>query len=351
MAGYLTSRLAQAVGVLWAAFTATFLILFALPGDAVSLLLGPDGENDLTPEQLQEVRERYGLHLPLHQQYLNRLGGLLRGDLGVSYVNERPVRDLILEVVPQTLQIATIGLVLGVLVGAAIAVAATFSTFAWLRRLLTALPPLGVAVPSFWLGLSLLQVFSFAHPVFPAMGNQGWRSLVLPAVTLAVPAAATVAQLLNKGLETALTQPYIETARAKGAGRWRVHLRHALRNAALPTFTLTGLMVGGVLGGAVVTETVFSRAGLGRLTATSVANRDVPTVLGIVVLAAAVYVVVNLLVDLVYPVIDPRVATRHRRGRPTAEPPAATDRPDEPLRHGDSPAVAAPLRPEGLTRG
>lgn len=317
MARYLATRGAQAVGVLWAAYTATFLILFALPGDAVSLLLGPDGENDLTPEQLQEVRERYGLDLPLYQQYLTRLWGLLRGDLGLSYVNERPVRDLIAEALPPTVQIATLGLVLGLTAGALIAILATYTRMGWLRRLLTALPPLGVAVPSFWLGLTLLQVFSFAYPIFPAMGNQGWRSLVLPAITLSIPAAATVAQLLNKGLQTALAQPYVETARSKGASRLRVHLRHALRNASLPTFTLAGLMVGGVLGGAVVTETVFSRAGLGRLTAASVANRDVPTVLGIVVLAAAVYVLVNLVVDLIYPLIDPRVTDARRRRAPS----------------------------------
>lgn len=315
MTRYLASRLLQAIGVLWAAFTATFLILYALPGDAVSLLLGPDGENDLTPEQLQAVREQYGLDLPLHEQYLHRLGGLLRGDLGSSYVNQRPVRDLIAEVLPHTLRIASLGLALGLITGAVIAIVATYTRAAWLRRLLTALPPLGVAVPSFWLGLTLLQVFSFANPIFPAMGNQGWRSLVLPAITLGIPAAATVAQLLNKGLESALLQPYVETARAKGASRLRVHLRHALRNASLPTFTLAGLMVGGVLGGAVVTETVFSRAGLGRLTATSVASRDVPTVLGIVVLAAAVYVVVNLAVDLLYPLLDPRVVTARRAPR------------------------------------
>ena len=348
MARYLASRLAQAVGVLWAAFTATFLILYALPGDAVSLLLGPDGENDLTPEQLDAVRERYGLNLPLHQQYLNRLGGLVRGDLGISYVNERPVRELIAEVLPQTLQIAALGLVLGLSVGATVAIVATYSRAAWLRRLLTALPPLGVAVPSFWLGLTLLQVFSFVNPIFPAMGNQGWRSLVLPAVTLAVPSAATVAQLLNKGLESALSQPYIETARSKGAGRTRVHLRHALRNASLPTFTLAGLMVGGVLGGAVVTETVFSRAGLGRLTATSVSNRDVPTVLGIVVLAAAVYVLVNLVVDLIYPFIDPRVIDR-RRGTGRGSAAKAAPSVDDP--HDDGADVVDAVALEGARHG
>ncbi|WP_154795961.1 ABC transporter permease [Occultella kanbiaonis] len=313
MPRYLLARVGQAVLVLWAAFTITFLILYALPGDAVSLLLGEDGENNLTAEQLDAVRVQYGLDLPLYQQYLNRLGGLLTGDLGMSYASNRPVADLIAEAIPQTAQIAFAGLALGVTLGAAIAIAATYTRFAWLSRLLTAIPPLGVAVPSFWLGLMLLQVVSFRYGLLPAMGNEGLASIVLPAITLAIPNAATVAQLLNKGLETTLGQPYIETARAKGASRRRVHLRHALRNAALPTLTLAGLMVGGVLGGSVVTETVFSRAGLGRLTATSVSARDVPTVLGIVVIAAAVYVVVNLIVDLVYPLVDPRVVTTRRR--------------------------------------
>lgn len=345
MVRYLLSRLAQAVGVLWAAFTATFLVLFALPGDAVALLAGPDAENDLTPEQLDALRAQYGLDLPLHEQYLQRLGGLLRGDLGISYVNQRPVAQLIAEVLPYTVQIAVLGLLLGLTVGAVVAIVATYSRLGWLRRLLTALPPLGVAVPSFWLGLSLLQAFSFAYPIFPAMGNQGWRSLVLPAITLSVPAAATVAQLLNKGLESALTQPYVETARAKGASRLRVHLRHALRNASLPTFTLAGLMVGGVLGGAVVTETVFSRAGIGRLTATSVASRDVPTVLGIVVLAAAVYVLINLAVDLLYPLLDPRVVTRRRATSRAA--PLSDDR----LADDERDAVTDRIVTEGANRG
>jgi len=336
MARYLAARLLQAVGVLWAAFTVTFAVLYALPGDAVAMLLGPNGENDLTPEQLQAVREQHGLDRPLPEQYLDRLAGLVRGDLGTSYVDGRPVRDLLAEVLPHTLQIAGLGLLLGLLTGATVAVVATWTRVAWLGRLLTALPPLGVAVPSFWLGLMLLQLFSFALPVFPAMGNQGWRSLVLPAVTLAVPAAATVAQLLNKGLESALRQPYVETARAKGAGRTRVHLRHALRNGSLPTVTLAGLMVGGVLGGAVVTETVFSRAGLGRLTVAAVASRDVPTVLGVVVLAATVYVLVNLAVDLVYPLLDPRVVGAVRR-RATAR--------------GDASAFTPSALREGATHG
>lgn len=312
MQRYIWGRLGQAVLVLWAAYTVTFLILYGLPGDAVSLLLGEDGQNDLTEDQLKEVRARYGLDQPLWLQYLTRLAGVLRGDFGTSYVSGRPVLDLLLEAIPYTAQIAFAGLLLGLTLGAALAIVGTYTRLRWLSRLLIGLPPLGVAIPNFWFGLVLLQVFSFTLGIFPPMGNEGWRSIVLPAITLSITTAAIIAQLLSKSLETTLALPYVDTAWAKGASRVRVHLRHALRNAALPTLTLTGLMVGGVLGGAVVTETVFSRNGVGRLTATAVSDRDIPVVLGVVLLAATAFVLVNLAVDLLYPLIDPRIVSGAR---------------------------------------
>ena len=200
------------------------------------------------------------------------------------------------------------------------------------------LPPLGVAVPSFWVGLLLLQQFSFHWTWFPAVGNEGWRSIVLPAVTLALPTGAQIAQLLAKSMQHTLHEPYIDTARSKGASRTRVHLRHALRNAALPALTMSGLLVGALLAGTVVTETVFSRTGLGRLTSASVAAQDIPVVQGLVLFGAAVFVVVNLVVDLLYPLLDPRIGhagSRRRRTRQLAE--AAHER----ARHRDGAADGA----------
>ncbi|GIG20086.1 peptide ABC transporter permease [Cellulomonas chitinilytica] len=318
MTRYLAVRLAQALGVLWAAYTVSFVVLYALPGDPVSLLYGGDS-SDISPEQLAAVRAEYGLDRPLPVQYLTQLGHVLQGDLGTSVVNGRPVTDLVAEAVPPTAQIAALGLVLALVLGGGLAIVATYVRSRALSHTLLSLPPLGVAIPSFWFGLTLVQWFSFTFPVFPAVGNKGFASLVLPAITLALPTGALVAQMLSRSLLGTLHEPWADTARAKGAGRVRVHLRHALRNAALPTLTVTGLVIGGLLSGAVVTETVFSRAGLGRLTATSVGAQDVPVVQGIVLFAATVYVLVNLLVDVLYPLLDPRIV-RVRRPRAAAAP-------------------------------
>ncbi|MFD6094065.1 ABC transporter permease [Oerskovia sp. NPDC060338] len=316
MGRYLATRLAQAVGVLWAAYTVSFIVLYALPGDPAQLMAGADA-NDITPEQLDALRAEHGLDRPLVVQYFSQLAGLFRGDLGQSISTGRPAADLIVEAIPPTVQIAAAGLLLAIVLGGGLAIAATYTRFRGLGQLLLGLPPLGVAIPAFWFGLLLIQWFSFTLPIFPAMGNKGFASIVLPAITLAVPTGATIAQLLSKSLATTLREPYIDAVWAKGAGRPRVFFSHALRNAALPALTMTGLIVGQLLSGTVVTETVFSRPGLGRVTASAVQTQDIPVVQGIVIFAAVVFVVSNLLVDLAYPLLDPRVVTGRRRGTTT----------------------------------
>lgn len=306
MARYIGRRLLQAIGVLWAAYTVSFLVLYALPADPVRLLAGGDA-TDITPEQFEQLRERFGLDQPLIVQYVTQLGRVVRGDLGTSIVSGRPVAEILGEAFWPTAQIAGAGFVLAILVGGGIAFFATYTRSRALADILIGLPPLGVAIPSFWLGLLLIQWFSFSLQLFPAVGDGGPLSIVLPAITLAVPTGATVAQLLTKSLDTTLREPYIDTAWAKGARRARVHVRHALRNAALPALTMTGLIVGQLLSGTVVTETVFSRPGIGRVTAAAVQQQDVPVVQGVVIFAAVVFVVANLIVDLVYPLLDPRI--------------------------------------------
>ncbi|WP_159502363.1 ABC transporter permease [Microbacterium sp. 18062] len=303
---YVLSRLLQAVGVLWAAYTVSFLVLYALPGDPVRIMIGTDA-TDVTEAQLDELRAQFGLDKPIALQYLEQLLGVLRGDLGVSIATGRPVAYVIGEAIPPTLQISAAALVLAVVFGIAIAVLAAYTRSRRLSALLLALPPLGVAVPGFWLGLMLIQWFSFQIPLFPAAGVRGAGALVLPAITLAVPTGALIAQLLSKSLFATLREPYIDTAWAKGAARPTVYLRHALRNAALPALTMTGLVMGQLLSGTVVTETVFSRPGIGRVTAAAVQQQDIPLVQGVVLFAAAVFVSANLLVDLVYPLFDPRI--------------------------------------------
>ncbi|GAA3640339.1 ABC transporter permease [Kineosporia mesophila] len=314
MPRYVIRRLVQAVGVLWAAYTLSFFILVLLPGDPVSAMAGAGADSaPVDPARLEALRHEYGFDQPVPLQYLNHLGHALIGDLGDSVATGRPVTQLITQALPQTLLLTASALTLAFVLGGGLALAATFSARPGVRQVLLSLPPLGVSVPTFWIGLMLVQFFSFRNQWFPAFGNDGLKGLVLPAVTLAVPTGAQIALVLAKSLITTLDEPYIGTARAKGAGRRHVHLRHALRNASLPALTVAGLLVGQLMANAVVIETVFSRNGLGRVTQSAVSTQDIPVVQGVVVYGALVFVVVNLLVDLVYPVLDPRIVLAPRR--------------------------------------
>lgn len=304
-ARYVGRRLLQGAIVLWAAYTVSFLVLYLLPGDAASLAAG--GDQSVDPALVAELRAQLGLDRPLWEQYVLALGRALTGDLGVSTQTGRPAVDLLAESLPPTLALTSAAFVLAIALGASLAVAASLSRTPWVRNVLFALPPIGVSIPVFWIGLLLLQAFSFRLRIFPAVGDAGLVSLVLPALTIAIPSGAFVAQLLSRSLRSTMSQPYIEVVRAKGAGEARVQLGHALRNAVIPTLTMLGVMVGGLLSGAVVTETVFSRLGIGRLVVTAVNNRDIPIVQIVVVFAALVFVTANLLVDLVYPLIDRRI--------------------------------------------
>lgn len=311
MGWYILRRVGQGVFVLWAEFTIAFFVLYLLPSDPAALIAAGGGEADLVdPALLDELRARHGLDRPVIVQYGDALWHAVRGDFGASYLNGSAATSLVAQALPETLKLTGLALAVAVVGGTLLAVASVFPRARALRQVLSALPPLGVALPTFFVGLLLLQWLSFRVPVFPAIGNEGGVSLVLPAVTLAVPAGAQLAQVLSRSLRGSLGEPYVETAWAKGAGRLRVFLAHALRNAVIPAFTVLGIMVGGLLGGAVVTETVFSRVGLGRLTVQSVNQQDVPVVLAIVVFSALVFVVVTLVVDLIYPLLDPRIESR-----------------------------------------
>lgn len=315
MSRYVLRRIGYAVIVVWAAFTATFLLLFILPSDPISLALeqgdragrAGGGSVLLSEAQVDAIKARYGYDKPVPAQYGIALGRMVTGDLGTSISTGVPVRDSFVRALPETVKLASTALVVSVIAGVALAVASNYSRFRWLRQALQSLPPLGAAIPTFWFGLILLQIFSFRYGLFPPFGNGGIDSLVLPAITLALPVSAVFAQVLSKSLRDVLDQPYIATARAKGASHRRVHFRHALRNAVIPALTVVGITAGNLLAGSVVVETVFARSGIGRLTHAAVNSQDTPTMLAIVVLSAAVFAIVNLLVDLAYLVVDPRI--------------------------------------------
>jgi peptide/nickel transport system permease protein len=311
---YIGSRLAQAVLVLWAAFTVTFVVLYLLPSDPATILLsqevGPGGH--ITAAALAKVKHEYGLDQPVIVQYLHQLAGAAHFDFGRSISQGQPVSALLAEDVPSTLALAGFALALTLLLGVVLAFLATWVRVRWLRRLIERLPAVGVSLPTFFVGLLLIQLFSFTFHWFPAAGTNGVATLVLPAVTMALPTSGVLAQVLIRSLGDVLDEPYITTAHAKGLSRFAIHLRHAFKNAALPALTILGLLFGATITQAVVAETVFSRSGVGRLAQQAVTAQDIPVVQGIVVIAAALFVTINLIVDLLYPLLDPRVVSTPR---------------------------------------
>ncbi|MBE9604741.1 ABC transporter permease [Acetobacteraceae bacterium H6797] len=310
MARYVTGRLLQALMVLWGAYTITYAILYLLPGDALAIMLTASGMDidTMTPAQIAAARHHYGLDRGVADQYLHLLGQILQGDFGQSLASGRPVGTLISERLPQTLRLAGLAVLLSLFFGVTFAYIASLLRWQPLRRLLRRLPALGISVPVFWMGLLFIQIFAFSLGWFPPAGNDGFASLILPAVTLSIPSAAIYAQVLLRGFDDTWAEPFITTARAKGLRRAQIQFRHVLRNASLPILTLIGLQIGHTVSGAVLVETVFTRVGIGRLVQEAVLRQDVPVVLGVVTISAAAFVLVNLIVDLLYPLLDPRIA-------------------------------------------
>jgi len=319
MTRYVLGRVGQAVVVLWAAYTLTFAILFLLPSDPMELQLAAAGvqPDSLTPAQVAAIKHQFGLDQSIWAQYWHHLFGVVRGDFGTSLTQQVPVSDLLAQRIGQTLLLSVSAAVVSLVAGSALAYLATFARWNPLRVLLSRLPALGAAFPQFFVALFLIQFFSFQLGWFPATGTQGFSSLVMPVGTISVLASAVLAQVLIKSFDETLAQPYITTARAKGLSRSAVHLRHAFRNAALPAMTILGVIVGLTVTSSIVTETVFTREGVGKLAQEAVLSQDVPVVLAVVTVAAAIFVLVNLVVDLLYPLLDPRIT--HTRRRPVLE--------------------------------
>ncbi|MFI5934711.1 ABC transporter permease [Actinoplanes sp. NPDC051494] len=320
-ARYVVGRIAQAAVVLWAAYSLTFAILYLLPSDPMQLQLAAAGiqEDSLTGEQVAAMKAEFGLDRSIGAQYWHHLAGVLHGDFGVSLTQRVPVTELIAQRIGPTLVLSAAAAVVALIAGSGLACLATFVRWNPLRVLLTRLPAVGASFPQFFVALFLIQFFSFQLGWFPATGSQGASSLVMPVLTISVLASSVLAQVLIKSFDETLRQPYIATARAKGLSRSAVHLRHAFRNAALPAMTILGVIVGVTVTSSIVTETVFTREGVGRLAQEAVLAQDVPVVLAVVTIAATVFVLVNLIVDLIYPLLDPRISHTRATAAPTLE--------------------------------
>jgi len=297
-------RVAGGLLVLWAVATLTCLALRLMPGDPVLAILGGPSGNP-SPETIAEATREYGLDKPLAVQYALYLGRLVQGDLGVSYSQHLPVTRVLAEQSWATLQLTFTSLVLAWLLVLLLTVL-TAGRQRWVAKVASFAETVSAAVPHFWLGLVLLAVFAFGLRWFPPAGSDGWRTLVLPSVALAVPLAGFIAQVTRESLELTLEQPFVLTARTRGLSETAVRFKHALRHAVLPGISLSGWAIGALISGAVVVEVIFSRKGLGRQLYQAVQAQDLPLTIGISLTVAAVYVLANILVDLLHLWVDPR---------------------------------------------
>ena len=303
MTHYVARRLVAMVPVLLLVSVLVFLMIHLTPGDPVQVMLGQSGAS---AEQIAQVRHELGLDRPLPVQYLKFLENLLSGQER-SIRTEQPVVSEFLGQFPSTLQLAVASLVIAVVLGVALGVVAATHPRSWVDYLSMAVSFVGISVPNFWLALLLIYLFAVQLNWLPATGGGSWRHLLLPAVVLAVQQVALIARLVRASMIEALQEDYIKTARAKGLPERAVRLRHAFRNALLPIVTLLGLNFGYLLSGAVIVEIVFARPGIGRLIVDAIQAKDFPLVQGAILMTAVVYLVVNLLTDLSYAIIDPRI--------------------------------------------
>jgi peptide/nickel transport system permease protein/oligopeptide transport system permease protein len=300
---YVARRVLVAIPTIFGVATVIFLLVRLLPGDPARTIAGVLA----SPEDVDRIRTQFGLDQPLYVQYVTYIVHLLTGDLGISTRTGSPVREEILTRLPYTMELAAISTAISILLGVTLGVIAATRRGSPLDLLISAVAVFGLSMPVYWLGLMLIILFSIQLHVFPAAGAQDPLGFVLPSITLAMFSLALVARQARSAMLEVLGQDYVRTARAKGAPMRTVLVKHALRNALLPVMTVIGLQFGALIGGAVLTETVFSWPGVGRLLVDSIFSRDYPVVQGVVLMLAFGFILVNLLVDLLYAYVDPRI--------------------------------------------
>ena len=301
---FIGQRFLATIPVLFGISILVFLILYLMPGDPAQILLF--GTNS-TPQQVQSLNHQLGLDRPLVVQYIDYVGRIFRGDLGTSYVTKRSVGGEIASQFTSTLLLAGSGMLVALGVGLPTGILAALRRGSWIDSFATGFSVLGVAIPNFFLAILLMLLFSVHWKVFPVLGQGSIRAMVLPAISLGWGFASIITRLVRTSMIEVLQQPYVTTARAKGLGPSVIVVRHALRNALAPVLTILGLQIANLLSGAVVIESIFARQGIGALAVRGILSKDIPLVQGVVIFVAGIYVLVNLLVDLGYAFLDPRI--------------------------------------------
>ncbi|RNB87140.1 ABC transporter permease [Brevibacillus fluminis] len=303
MRQYLWNRLASGLLVLIGLSVFTFGLIQLIPGDPVRMMLG----DKATKEQVEQLRESLGLNKPLVEQYVSYVTGIAKGDFGTSIKTGQPVLEEIMARFPATLKMALFAMAFAIVLGIALGILAAKHKDTFIDRTVLTLATLGVSLPSFWVGLLLMMLFAVKLKWFPIAGGTGLHDLVLPAATLGVYASTIICRLTRSGMLEVLSQDYIRTARAKGIGERLILFRHAFRNVLIPVVTVIGLQIASLLGGAVLIEQVFSWPGIGTLAIDAIYSRDFPMIQGTTLFMGIIYVTVNIVMDLLYGLIDPRI--------------------------------------------
>lgn len=299
-------RILGIVPTLFLTWSIVFGVLQLIPGDPVMLALGGTPASD---EILDNERRRLGLDKPVYVQYLTFLKKMAVGDLGNGYSSKQPVSEMIAARVRPSLELALGGLLVGILLGVALGIAAGLRPHGWVDTATMSTALVGVSLPSFWIGMLLIYVFGLQLEWVPILGD-GIDALILPSITIGLFLAGGLARLIRSALIETMTQDYIRTAHSKGLSTLRIVAKHAMRNAIIPPITLLGLQFAVLIGGAVVTERVFARAGLGSMLIDAVLTKDIPLVQGLVVYTTTAYIVINLALELLYGIVDPRIRSR-----------------------------------------
>tara|TARA_B100001013_G_scaffold328378_1_gene242076 strand:+ start:91 stop:1023 length:933 start_codon:yes stop_codon:yes gene_type:complete len=307
MINYTIKRIFEVIPVLLIVSIIVFSVMHLLPGDPTLLMLAGAEGGSIPQERLDELRIIMGLNKPLYEQYYNFISNAISGDLGTSIRLRTPVTEILLQKFPYTIKLSLLGLMIAIFLGVVIGLVAALFKDTWLDHFSMTFSLIGVSMPIYWLGLLLILVFSINLNIFPSSGATGWKSIVLPALTLGFVSAGLISRLLRSSLLEVLNEDYIRTAKGKGLTDKIILIKHALKNAMIPVITILGLQFGNMLAGAVVTETVFSRPGLGRLVVNGILWKDYPLIQGTVLFIACIYVLVNLFVDISYYWFDPRI--------------------------------------------
>jgi peptide/nickel transport system permease protein len=304
MTRYIVNRLLLAIPTVLLVSMLVFLMLHLIPGDPAQIYIG---DKPSTPELLAKIREDMGLNKPLTEQYLDYMINVLHGDFGKSLNNNRPILDEILLRLPSTLELTLAALLIAATLGIGLGIVAAINHNTLIDTVTTTIALIGISMPVYWSSLLLIVVFSIGLKWFPPIGQGGINRLVLPAAALGFLSAGELARMVRSGMLEVLNQDYVLTARSKGLSERIVIRRHALRNALIPVVTILGLTFGQLLGGAVLTETIFARLGIGRMYIEGILNKDYTLVQGATLFIAVTYVVINILIDLIYVYIDPRI--------------------------------------------